>query len=100
MRRNVAFSLYSRAQTQEPLHRGYEIYNFGGPFLWPHYYILLGLSEPCARVQKKIFYEIHQFYPLYTPKLPPLRMVGHEIYNFWSPYHTDDIYQIWFRLAQ
>ena len=39
-------------------------------------------------------------FTLFTPKLPPLGVVGHEIYNFLSPYPTDATYQIWLRLAQ
>ena len=35
-----------------------------------------------------------------TPKLPPLRVGGHEIYNFLSPYPKDATYQIWLRLTQ
>ena len=45
---------------------------------------ILSLSEPCTRVEKKIFYEILNF-TLYTTQnyLDPLGwMVGHEIYNF------------------
>ena len=37
-----AFSLYDwygYALTQEPLHRGNEIYKFGRPFLGHHYYV-------------------------------------------------------------
>ena len=37
---------------------------------------------------------------LFTPKLPPLWVGVHEIYNFLSPYPTDATYQIWLRLAQ
>ena len=67
---NNAFSLYDlygQAPAQEPLPRGLEIYNFGKPILC-YYYYTLSLSEPCARVQKKIFKEIHQIYNFY-PKI-------------------------------
>ena len=37
--------------------RGYEIYNFGRPFLGHHYY-KLSLSDLCLKVEKKIFKEI------------------------------------------
>ena len=46
------------------------IYNFGRPFLGHHYYIL-GLSDQCLGVEKKIFREIYQYYT-FTPKLPAL----------------------------
>ena len=32
------------------------------------------------------------------PKLSPLGVVGHEIFNLLSPYPTDTTYQIWLRL--
>ena len=54
----------------------------GRPFLCHHYYIC-NLSETCLGVEKKIFKEIHQFYP-FTPKLPPLGVGSHDM----SPYHT------------
>ena len=52
-------------------------------------------------LEKKILKEKHQF-TLFTPKLPPLGIGGHEIYNFLSPYPPDATctYQIWLRLAQ
>ena len=62
--RNNAFSrydLYGQAPAQEPLPRGHEIYNFGRPSLGHHYYIL-GLSDLCLGVEKKIFKEIMHFY--------------------------------------
>ena len=46
------------------LPRGHEIYNFGRPFLGHHYYIL-GLSDKCPGVGKKIFKEVQQFYTSY-----------------------------------
>ena len=39
----------------------YEIYNFGTPFLGHHYYIL-GLSDLCLGIEKKIVKEIMQFH--------------------------------------
>ena len=54
------------------------------------------LYGPCTGVEKKILKEIHQFYTLY-PKITPLGVGGHEIYNFLSPYPTDATYQIWLR---
>ena len=49
-----------------PLHKnpypgGYEIYNFGSPFFGHHYYIL-GLSDLCLGIEKKISKEIMQFH--------------------------------------
>ena len=87
-------------QHKNPCPGGHEIYNFGRPFLGYHYYIL-GLSDQCLGVEKKIFQEIHQFYIFY-PKItpPPFGWGGHEIYNFLSPYPTDATNQIWLRLAQ
>ena len=46
----------------------HEIYNFGRTFLGHHYYIL-SLSEP--KIEKKIFYEIHQFKNLFPSYYPP-----------------------------
>ena len=54
---------------------GYEIYNFGRPFLC-HHYFTLSLSEPCLWVEKKIFKEIHQFYTYYTKITSPWGRVG------------------------
>ena len=39
---------------KNPCPGGHEIYNFGRPFLGHHYYIL-GLSDQCLGVEKKIF---------------------------------------------
>ena len=72
--RNYAFSLYDlydHALAQEPLPRGHEIYNFGKPFFGHHYYIL-GLSDLCLGVEKKIFKEIQQFYTFYPQITSPL----------------------------
>ena len=55
------YDLYGHAPAQEPLSRGQEIYNFGRPFLGHHDYIL-GLSDLCMGVEKKIFKEIMHFY--------------------------------------
>ena len=38
--------------------------------------------------------------PRFTPKWQPLGLRGHEIYNFYFPYTTDETYQIWLRLVQ
>ena len=46
---------------KNPCPRGYEIYNFGRPFLG-HYYYILGLSDLCLGVDKKIFKEIMHFH--------------------------------------
>ena len=43
--------------------------------------------------------ETQQFYIFY-PKLSPLAMGVQIIDKFFSPYPTETIYQIWFRLAQ
>ena len=85
------YNLSGQDLAQEPLPLGHENYNFGRPFLGRHYYIH-NLSEPCPGVEKK--------YINFTPKLPPLEVGDHEIYNFLFPFHTDATYQIWLRLAQ
>ena len=74
-----------------PLHKNlcprcHEIYNFRRPFLVRHYYIL-GLSDLCLGVEKKIFKEkMHFHYMTYMAK--PLHPYprGHEIYNFGTPF--------------
>ena len=68
----------------------YEIYNFGRPFLGhPYNTYILGLSDLCLGVEKKIFKEILQFQyitcmamPLHKKPCPR----GHEIKNFGSPF--------------
>ena len=55
------YMTYGHALAKEPCTLGHEIYNFGGPFCGHHYYIL-GLSEQCLGVEKKILTEIHQYY--------------------------------------
>ena len=73
---------------KNPCHRGHEIYNFGRPFLG-HYYYILGLSDQCLGVEKKIFKEIMHFYYM-TYKAMPLHKnpfpEGHKIYNFVRPF--------------
>ena len=73
---------------KNPCSRGHEIHNFGRPFLGHHYYIL-GLSDLCLGIEKKIFKEIMQFHNMTymaTPyhKNPCPR--GHEIHNFGRPF--------------
>ena len=46
---------------KNPCPGGHEIYNFGGPFLCHHNYIL-SLSNLCLGVEKKIFKEIMHFH--------------------------------------
>ena len=73
---------------KNPCPRGHEIYNFGRPFLGHHYYIL-GLSDLCLGIEKKIFKEIMHFhYMTYmaTPKHKNPCPRGHEIYNFGRPF--------------
>ena len=50
--------------------------------------------------QRRRFFKKYINFTLFTPKLPPLWVGGHEIYNFLSPYPTDATYQIWLGLAQ
>ena len=73
---------------KNPCPRGHEIYNFGRPFLGHHYYIL-GLSDLCLGVEKKILKEIMHFYCMtymatHQHKNPSPR--SHEIYNFGRPF--------------
>ena len=49
---------------------------------------------------RKDFLKIYINFTLFTPKLPPLWVGGHEIYKFLSPYPIDATYQIWLGLAQ
>ena len=58
-KKNNAFSLYDiwPHPSTRTLARGREIYNFGRPFLDHNYYIL-GLSDLCLGVEKKIVKEI------------------------------------------
>ena len=53
------YDLYDHAQ--EPLSQGHEIYNLGRPFFGHHYFIL-GLSDLCLGVEKKIVKKIMHFY--------------------------------------
>ena len=53
-----------------------------------------------AEEQRRFVREIHQFYIFILKLSPPLgRDVGHEIYNFLSPYPTDATYQIWLMIC-
>ena len=53
--------------------------------------IITPLSEPK-------FFQKYIKYTLFIPKLP-LEVRDHEIYNFLSPYTTDNTYQVWLKLA-
>ena len=69
---------------QNPCPGGYEIYNFGRPFLGHHYY-LLSLSELCLGVEKKIFKSIMHFYymtEMANPKHKKPCPRGPEIFYF------------------
>ena len=75
-------------QHQNPCYRGHKIYNFSRPFLGQHYYIL-GLSNLCLGVERKIFKEMMHFkYKTYraTPQNKNPCPRGHEIYNFGKPF--------------
>ena len=52
-----------------------------------------------APVQRRIFYEIHQFFTFY-PKLPSLGVGVMKFTKFLSPNPTDASYQIWLGLVQ
>ena len=60
--------------------------------------VIITIHLICPGVEKKIFKKYINF-TLFTTKLPPLGVGGHEIYNFLSPYPTKSIYQVWLRLA-
>ena len=57
---------------------GHEINNFGRLYLG-HDYDTLILYGPCPVVEKKIFYEIDQFYTFYPKITSPWGGGGHEI---------------------
>ena len=86
-------------QHKNPWPRAHETYNFDWPFLSQHDYILI-FSEHCLGVEKKIFLKKYINYTFFTPKFPPLWVWGHEIYSFFTPYPTNETYQICLRLAQ
>ena len=75
-----------------PYRRGFEIYNVGRPFPGFYYHMFL-LFYLYQGVEKNIW-EINQFYA-FSLKVFPFGFVGYEVYNFWSPYHTNATYQIW-----
>ena len=83
--------LYRHTLAQEPLHRDYEFYNFGGAFRIYQYYIH-SFTNPCPGLEMKYFKEIMHFhYMIYmtTPqhKIPYSGHNVHDIYNFGGPYH-------------
>ena len=53
-----------------------------------------------ALKQRRRFIKKYINFTLFTQKLHPLGVGGHEIYNFLSPYIKNVTYQIWFRLTQ
>ena len=68
-------------QHKNPCPGCHEVYNFGRPFLAPHYHIL-GLSDLCQEVEKEIFKEIMHF-QIMTYMIMPCPGAGvYEIYNF------------------
>ena len=73
---------------KNPCSRGHEIYKFNRPFLG-HYYYILGQSDLCLGVEKKIVEEImHLHYSTYlsTPQHKNPFPRGHEIYKFGRPF--------------
>ena len=80
-------------QHKNPDPGGHEIYNFGRPFLGHHYYIL-GLSDLCLGVEKKIVKEIMQIQYMTPMAMPQHKNPSprcHEIYTIlvdptWSSY--------------
>ena len=50
--------------------------------------------------QRRRLFKKYINFTLFTPKLPPLWVGGHDIYKFLSPYPVDATYQIWLGLAQ
>ena len=60
---NVSYN-YGHALAKNPCPRGHGIYNFGRPFHGYDNYAI-SLTEPCHRVEKNTFYEMHQFYTFY-----------------------------------
>ena len=59
-------------QHKNPCIGGHIIYNFGRPFLGHHFYTgTFKLTEPCPRVEEKIFKEVHQLYTFYPQITSP-----------------------------
>ena len=85
---------------KNPCPGGHENYNFGGPFIGYHYYIL-SLYGLFTEVEKSFFFkEIHQFYTFY-PKLPPLGVGWGVIKLTISCLFTIQmLHKIWLRLVQ
>ena len=82
---------------KNPCPGGHEIYYTGRPFLGHRYHTLsLYGVDHVPEKRKKIFFFKFQFYPFYTK----ITFLGHEIYNFLSPYPTNATYRIGLRLAQ
>ena len=79
---------------ENPCPGSHEIYNFGRPFPG-HHNLILRMSVLCLEVERRIFKEIHQFYPEITSPWGGVQ----EIYDFLSPYPTDATHQIWLKLA-
>ena len=88
--KNILF-IRSCPSSRTPVSGVMKIYDFGRPFLGHHYYTI-SLSGPGPREEK-----ILKKYINFTPKLPPLGLGCHEIYNFLSPYPGDVTYQIWLK---
>ena len=70
------YDLYGHTLGHEPLPQGSWNLQFARPFLghlcYIHVHVLTNsLSEPCPRVEKKIFYEKHQFYTFYSKITSP-----------------------------
>ena len=81
-------------QHKKPCPGGYEIYNFYHSLV-----ITLSLSESYTPEYRRRIFKKYINITLFTPKLPPLWVGGHEIYNFLSPYPKDATNHIWLRLA-
>ena len=80
-------SYMTTPQHKNPCPRGHEVYYFDRPFLGHHQYIL-GLSDQCLGVEKKISKDIMQFHDMTYMAMPQHKKScprAHEIYNFGRP---------------
>ena len=54
------------------------------------------MLEDTSRVILTVYSVILHF----NPKVSPLEVGGHELYNYLCPYPTDGKYQIWLKVAE
>ena len=84
--RNNAFSLYHHiwlhsTHHKKPCPRGHEIYNFVRGFHAHHYYYRFSFLLDAQELKRR-FLQICINFTVFTQKIRPLRIGGHEINNF------------------